>query len=305
LPFAVCAIAVAQGNDEARQATLRQQAESYAMPFANLINQHASVYGVDPALVVSVIAVESKGDPNASSYAGAMGLMQLMPATCLDYGVDDPFNPNSNIRGGTAVLASHLRRFKGNLEKVLAAYNAGPGRVLDGSWTRIRQTRRYVPAVLAYYAALNPSGNGLLSGSTGEVPGSQPLPPVPTIPALPPVRYLDGMFDIVYAAQIQVEPSGVAENGALSEAATVVLADLIDGKIKPENLQAKALKEAKKAGFKAKSLRAYALTTPDAQTFAEDWERQPKAPGGFVGIAHSNQGSSGNKHVWVVFVASK
>jgi soluble lytic murein transglycosylase-like protein len=89
------------------------------------IEASASAFGVDDALVRAVIHAESAYRPNAISRAGAQGLMQLMPATASRFGVGDPFDAAQNIRGGVQYLSWLLRRFGGNLDLALAAYNSG------------------------------------------------------------------------------------------------------------------------------------------------------------------------------------
>ena len=109
--------------------------------------RHASLrYGVDARLLRAVIRYESNSDPDAVSHRGALGLMQLMPATARELGVVCPFDPRENILGGARYLREMHLRF-GSWPLALAAYNAGPVRVTAG---RIpRETRRYVRRVVA------------------------------------------------------------------------------------------------------------------------------------------------------------
>jgi soluble lytic murein transglycosylase-like protein len=123
-----------------------------ASSFDNLISQAANRYNVDQDLIRAVIKVESNFDPNAVSHAGAKGLMQLMDATADSLGVENSFDAAQNIEGGVAYLAQQLRRFHGNTELALAAYNAGPGAVMrHGGIPPIAETQKYVSRVLSYY----------------------------------------------------------------------------------------------------------------------------------------------------------
>lgn len=109
---------------------------------------------VDPALVAAVIDVESGFDHRALSPAGARGLMQLMPATALRFGVSDANDPVQNVAAGALYLSQLLQQFSGNLRYALAAYNAGEGNVSRyGGIPPFAQTQAYVPRVLSRYAA--------------------------------------------------------------------------------------------------------------------------------------------------------
>ncbi|MEA3284706.1 MAG: lytic transglycosylase domain-containing protein [Synergistota bacterium] len=108
-------------------------------------------YGVDEKLVHSVISVESAWRPDAVSPKGAVGLMQLMPGTAKMLGVD-PDDPVQNIEGGVKYLSQLSEKYSGDLEKTLAAYNAGPGRVDSyGGIPPFRETENYVRKVLGLY----------------------------------------------------------------------------------------------------------------------------------------------------------
>ena len=105
---------------------------------------------VSPALVLSVIAVESAGDHRAISRVGAQGLMQLMPATADRFGVANALDPEQNIKGGVAYLNWLMEEFDKDPVLFLAAYNAGEGAVRDaGGVPNYPETRSYVPKVLA------------------------------------------------------------------------------------------------------------------------------------------------------------
>ena len=112
----------------------------------------AERYGLDPVLVLAVVAVESNFEPRAVSKKGAQGLMQLMPATAGDLGVADALDPATNLDGGARYLQALLRLYRGDLRKALAAYNAGPGAVArHGGVPPYRETQEYVRRVMKQY----------------------------------------------------------------------------------------------------------------------------------------------------------
>ena len=114
-------------------------------PYDATINEHARRHGVAADLVRAVIQVESAFNPVAVSNKGAMGLMQLMPATAVELGVANPFDPEQNIRGGVTYLKQLLVRFDNNVELALAAYNAGMGNVEKyGAVPPFKETQAYV-----------------------------------------------------------------------------------------------------------------------------------------------------------------
>jgi len=113
------------------------------------IRSAASRYNLPPQLIRGVIRAESNFQADAVSPAGARGLMQLMPATARELGVEDPFDIEQNIDGGARYLRQMLDMFGGNLHKALSAYNAGPGTVMryNGD-VPYRETRDYVRKVM-------------------------------------------------------------------------------------------------------------------------------------------------------------
>jgi soluble lytic murein transglycosylase-like protein len=117
------------------------------------IQAAAEKYGLAPPLLRAVMAVESNFNPGAVSEKGATGLMQLMPNTARDMLVDDLLDPGQNIDGGARYLRQLQNQFGNDLEKVLAAYNAGPEAVRrsGGAIPPFRETQAYVKKVLALY----------------------------------------------------------------------------------------------------------------------------------------------------------
>jgi hypothetical protein len=117
--------------------------------YDDLIVEHSELNGVRTDLVRAVVQVESAYNPNARSPKGAKGLMQLMPATALRFGVANPFNPAENVRAGVAYLRQLLNRYGNNEKLALAAYNAGPGAVdkYGESVPPYRETQNYVSRI--------------------------------------------------------------------------------------------------------------------------------------------------------------
>ena len=129
---------------------------TYATPppeINELIHRTASRFEVDPQLVHAIIKVESEYNPRAVSRQGAMGLMQLIPATAQRFGVANPFDPKQNIEGGVTYLKYLLNLFGGDLALSLAAYNAGENAVRrTGGIPWITETRDYVRKVTELYS---------------------------------------------------------------------------------------------------------------------------------------------------------
>jgi len=124
--------------------------------FAALINQAANKYNVNPGLVQAVVKAESNFNPSAVSSAGALGLMQLMPATAAGLGVSNALDPAQNIEGGVKFLSQLLTHFNGNVKLAVAAYNAGQGAVdRYNGVPPYKETQTYVERVLGYYNANN------------------------------------------------------------------------------------------------------------------------------------------------------
>lgn len=116
-----------------------------------IIAKASNRYGVDGGLIKAVIKAESGFNPNAVSHAGAQGLMQLMPGTARALGVSDSFDPEQNVMAGTRFLRDLLKRYNGNLDSALAAYNWGPGNVDRKPEHLPRETRDYLVRVKQLY----------------------------------------------------------------------------------------------------------------------------------------------------------
>ena len=136
-------------SEIARPAATNLAALLEQTPYGEIIARVSEAHGVDPLLVRALIQVESNYRPRAKSHKGAMGLMQIMPATAREYKVGNPYDPKANIEAGIKHLRSLIDRF-GVMELALAAYNAGPGAVQRfRGIPPYRETRNYVTRILS------------------------------------------------------------------------------------------------------------------------------------------------------------
>ncbi|MEO5896380.1 MAG: lytic transglycosylase domain-containing protein [Vicinamibacterales bacterium] len=143
-PKAADALSQAIGQNDVVNPALLEQT-----PYGEIIASMSEAHGVDPMLVRALIQVESNYRPKAKSNKGAMGLMQLMPATAREYKLRNPYDPTANIGAGVKHLKSLIDRM-GAIELALAAYNAGEGAVKKfNGIPPYRETRNYVSRILA------------------------------------------------------------------------------------------------------------------------------------------------------------
>ncbi len=130
----------------------KKKSSQFIKEYDWMIKQASSRFGVDSSLIRAVIKAESDFDHKAVSRKGAKGLMQLMPETSNELKVENPFNPEENIFGGTRYLSLLLDRFKNNKKLALAAYNAGPEKVeTHQGIPPFPETKSFVKKVLDYY----------------------------------------------------------------------------------------------------------------------------------------------------------
>ena len=138
---------------EAVVANITSNAALVPATYAAKISELSRRFDLSPSLLEAVVWQESRWRANSVSHAGARGLAQLMPGTARDLGVD-PDDPMENLEGGARYLREQIDRFDGDLEKALAAYNAGPGRVLRaGGVPNIYETKHYVAAIMGRLAS--------------------------------------------------------------------------------------------------------------------------------------------------------
>lgn len=160
--------------------------------FDDLITEHARINQVRPDLVRAVMQVESGFNPSARSPKGALGLMQLMPATIRQFGVRNPFSPSENVRAGVSYLRQLLDRYQNNEQLALAAYNAGPGAVdrHGQSVPPYQETRDYLTRI------------NQMASRPVDSPGSVIYKTVEVVDGRPVTRYSDrrptaGSYEIV------------------------------------------------------------------------------------------------------------
>ena len=153
-----------------------------AKAYDELILDNSRANGLRPDLVRAVIQVESGFNPSARSPKGAMGLMQLMPATARQFNVVNPYNPGENVRAGTAYLRQLLDRYDDNEELALAAYNAGPAAV-DKHGEAVppyQETRHYVSKVSGLAGAAKLPGTDIVRSL--DVVGSETVVHLSNVP---------------------------------------------------------------------------------------------------------------------------
>lgn len=123
----------------------------YPKDYQEIVSKYSSLYGVNSNLVHAVIQAESAYRPDAVSPKGAEGLMQLMPETAKNYGVSDSFDAEENIKAGVHLLSDLIKKYDGDVQLVLAAYNAGEGAVKKyGGIPPYNETIEYIQKIENY-----------------------------------------------------------------------------------------------------------------------------------------------------------
>ncbi|MBW2559478.1 MAG: lytic transglycosylase domain-containing protein [Deltaproteobacteria bacterium] len=133
-----------------RHQSQQEQISAAGKTMDRIIDRSSEKYGVDVDLIRAVIRAESDFDPRATSPKGAMGLMQLMPETARDLGVEDPYDPAQNVLAGTRYLKMLLDRYDGNADVALAAYNWGMGNVERNPGSLPEETKTYITRITGY-----------------------------------------------------------------------------------------------------------------------------------------------------------
>ena len=145
-------------TDSVKDISLTNDSTSYLDQIYAAVDKYSEKYGVDKNLILSIIEQESGFNKDATSSAGAKGLMQLMDINSEHYGLTDPYDIEQNIEAGVKHIQTYLNNYDGNLEMALMAYNGGPGTmerrgVKNSSdlYKMPEETQNYVPSILAYY----------------------------------------------------------------------------------------------------------------------------------------------------------
>lgn len=187
-PMAIDAAKIVTQQNASRSAGLANTPKPYSGPgsytgpgvasggkYDDLIERIAAEEGVDPDLIRAMMKQESGGNPNAVSNKGAGGLMQLMPDTAGELGVDNVFDPEQNIRGGARYIKQQLKRYNGNMELALAAYNAGAGNVDQyGGVPPFAETQNYVRSIGGRYMEIKENQSAMaLEASRKEIEAKQ------------------------------------------------------------------------------------------------------------------------------------
>ena len=153
-------------NATGSAATVTSTTASVPTDLMSIFQEAAQTYGVDVNLLTAIARQESNFTASATSSSGAMGIMQLMPATAQGLGVNDAYNPYENIMGGAKYISQLLSRYNGDVSLALAAYNAGSGNVAKyGGIPPFAETQNYVSKVLGYYQDSTVTGSNTAAAS--------------------------------------------------------------------------------------------------------------------------------------------
>ena len=153
-------------NATGSAATVTSTTASVPTDLMSIFQEAAQTYGVDVNLLTAIARQESNFTASATSSSGAMGIMQLMPATAQGLGVNDAYNPYENIMGGAKYISQLLSRYNGDVSLALAAYNAGSGNVAKyGGIPPFAETQNYVSKILGYYQDSTVTGSNTAAAS--------------------------------------------------------------------------------------------------------------------------------------------
>lgn len=171
-PSMVAAQPIVMQSGVPGEVTVEHITETTGNPkYDEYIKQAAARNGIDPNLIVAVMRQESGFNSRALSYKGASGLMQLMPGTARRFGVTNIYDPQQNIEGGARYLRFLLDQFNGDIQLVLAGYNAGENAVVNSGYRvpRYRETQAYVKSISARYDRVKGKAVRARAAATGAV----------------------------------------------------------------------------------------------------------------------------------------